>query len=63
MRGVPPGGKTQLLHMAEEGDDKGREEQEVELLKGPVELFALLLAMLIKQTKQLSQMSSSPLFL
>lgn len=41
MHGVPPGGKTQLLHMAEEGDDKERDEQEVELLKGCVELFAL----------------------
>lgn len=41
MHGVPPGGKTQLLHMAEEGDDKEHEKQEVELLKGTVELFAL----------------------
>lgn len=41
MHGVPPGGKTRLLHMAEEGDDKEREEQEVELLKETVELFAL----------------------
>lgn len=40
MHGVPPGGKTPLLHMAEEGDNKEREEQEVELLKGTVELFA-----------------------
>lgn len=40
MHGVPPGGKTQLLHMAEEGNDKECEEQEVELLKGTMELFA-----------------------
>lgn len=41
MHGVPPSGKTWLLHMAEEGDDKNGEEQEVDLLKGTVELFAL----------------------
>lgn len=38
MHGVPPGGKTQLLHMAEEG---AGEEQEVELLNRTMELFAL----------------------
>lgn len=42
MHGVPPGGKTQLLHMVEEGDNKEHKEREVELLKGTVELFALL---------------------
>lgn len=41
MHGVPPGGKTQLLHMAEEGADEAHEEQEVELLNRTVELFAL----------------------
>lgn len=41
MHGVPPGGKTRLLHIAEAGDNEERKEQEVELLKGTVELFAL----------------------
>lgn len=31
MHGVPPGGKIQLLHMAEEDDDNEWEEREVEL--------------------------------
>lgn len=42
MHGVPPGGKIQLLHMAEEDDDdKEWKEQEVELWKKSTELFAL----------------------
>lgn len=41
MHGVPPGGKTQLLHMAGEGDNKEHEEHEVELLNRTTELFAL----------------------
>lgn len=41
MHGVPPGGKIQLLHMAEEEDNNEWKEQEVELRKRTVELFAL----------------------
>lgn len=42
MHGVPPGGKIQLLHMAEEEEDYNEwKEQEVELRKRTMELFAL----------------------
>lgn len=41
MHGVPPGGKIQLLHMAEEEDDKEWREQEAELGGSTVEPFAL----------------------
>lgn len=42
MHGVPPGGKIQLLHMAEEEEDDNEwKEQEVELRKRTTELFAL----------------------
>lgn len=42
MHGVPPGGKIQLLHMAEEEEEDNEwKEQEVELRKRTMELFAL----------------------
>lgn len=67
MHGVPPGGKIQLLHMAEEEDDDKWKEQEVDLRNTATELFALFWDILIKQTKQFSplasQMSSPSLFL
>lgn len=54
MHGVPPGGKIQLLHMAEEEDNNEWKEQEVELHMRTMELFALFWEILIKQTKQFS---------